>query len=136
MQRKSVRAPGQIVACAWCGTTFTLATTGRIPKWCSQSCRQRAWEQRRAAESGRSAVEVVVRIVEVEKPVPVPHRVAVPTIPKGGAWPEALAELVNQLDRGLVYDRHLPNLFRAINEVLGAMERRPSRRRSPRRSHR
>ncbi len=133
MQRKSVRAPGQILACAWCGTTFTLATTGRTPKWCSQSCRQRAWEQRRAAESGRSAVDVVMRIVEVEKPVPVPKRVAVQAIPKGGAWPEALAELVDQLDRGLVYDRHLPDLVRAINEVLAAMERRPSRQRSPRR---
>lgn len=51
MRRKSVRAPSQIVACAWCGTAFTLAMTGRIPKWCSRSCRQRAWEQRRAAES-------------------------------------------------------------------------------------
>jgi len=131
MQRKSVRAPGQIVACAWCGTTFTLAATGRIPKWCSRSCRQRAWEQRRAVESGLAAVDVVVRIVEVEKPVLVPQRVAVPTIPKGGGWTGALAELVVQLDRGLVYDRHLPDLVRAINEVLVAMERRPSRRRSP-----
>ncbi len=136
MQRKSVRAPGQIVACVWCGTTFSLATTGRIPKWCSQSCRQRAWEQRRAAESGRSAVDVVVRIVQVEKPVLVPQRVAVPTIPKGDAWTGALAELVDQLDRGLVYDRHLPDLVRAINEVLMAMERRPASPRWPRRSHR
>ncbi len=136
MQRKSVRAPGQIVACAWCGTTFTLATTGRIPKWCSQSCRQRAWEQRRAAESGLAAVDVVARIVEVERPVPVAQRVAVPTIPKGDAWPAALAELVDQVDRGMVYDRHLPHLVRAINEVLVAMERRPASRRSPRRTHR
>lgn len=136
MQRKSVRAPGQIVACAWCGTTFALAATGRIPKWCSGSCRQRAWEQRRAAESGLAAVDVVTRIIEVEKPVPVPQRVAVPTIPKGGAWPDALAELVDQLDRGLVYDRHLPDLVRAINELLVAIERRPASRCSPRRSHR
>lgn len=77
-----------------------------------------------------------MRIVEVKKPVLVPQRVAVPTIPKGDAWPAALAELVDQLDRGLVYDRHLPHLIRAINEVLVAMERRPSRRRLPRRSHR
>ncbi len=133
MQPKSIRAPGQIASRAWCGTTFTLAATGRIPKWCSRSCRQRAWEQRRAAESGLTAVDVVTKIVEVEKPVPVVRRVAVPTIPKGGAWPEALAELVNQLDRGLVYDRHLPDLVRTINEVLVAIERRPIRRRSPRR---
>ncbi len=136
MGRKSVRAPGQIMECAWCGTTFTLASTGRIPKWCAQSCRQRAWEQRRAAESGRSAVDVVTTIVEVEKLLPVAQRVAVPTIPKGDAWPNALAELIDQLDRGLVYDRHLPDLVRAINEVLVALERRPASRRSPRRNHR
>lgn len=37
---------------------------GRIPKWCGTSWRHRAWEQKRAAESGRSAVAVVERIVE------------------------------------------------------------------------
>lgn len=132
MQRKSIRAPGQIVACAWCGTTLTLATTGRIPKWCSPSCRQRAWEeQRRAAESGRSAVDVVVRIPEVEKPVPAPQHCG-PNDPQGWrAWTGAPAELVVQLDRGLVYDRHLPDLVRVINEVLVAMERRPASRCAP-----
>ncbi len=81
-------------------------------------------------------MDVVVRIVEVEQPVMVQQRVAVPTIPKGGAWPEALAELVDQLDRGRVYDRHLPDLVRAINEVLAAIERRPASRRSIRRRDR
>lgn len=100
MQPKSVRAPGQIVVCAWCGTTFMLAATGRIPKWCSRSCRQRAWEQRRATESGLAAVEVVVRIVEVEKPALVAQRVEVPPVPGVASGQDALAELVDQLDRG------------------------------------
>lgn len=32
--------------------------TGRRPKWCPDTCRHRAWEQRRAVASGRAAVEV------------------------------------------------------------------------------
>lgn len=49
-----------------------MPSRGRVPKWCSTTCRHRAWEQKRAAESGRSAVEVVdrpVEIVRVEKQV-------------------------------------------------------------------
>lgn len=43
---------------------------GRTPKWCSDRCRRRAWEQRRAAESGLAAVDVVVQKVAVEAPLP------------------------------------------------------------------
>ena len=51
--------------CGWCGGFIDVKATGRIPKWCSATCRQRAWEQRRAAASGRCAVEVVQRVVRV-----------------------------------------------------------------------
>src|SRR4051794_33891290 len=51
--------------CAWCGGKIEPKTRGRIPKWCSAACRQRAWEQSRAAASGRAAIEVVERVVEV-----------------------------------------------------------------------
>lgn len=53
---------------------------GRVPKWCSASCRHRAWEQRRAAEAGLAAVEVVDRRVEVivEKEKVVERQVNVP----------------------------------------------------------
>jgi hypothetical protein len=51
--------------CGWCGTPMQPKARGRIPKWCSPSCRQRAWEQARAAESGLAAVKVVERRVEV-----------------------------------------------------------------------
>lgn len=42
-----------------------IPARGRVPKWCSSSCRHRAWEQRRAADAGLAAVKVVDRVVEV-----------------------------------------------------------------------
>jgi hypothetical protein len=50
-------------ACGWCGGPITLRSRGPIQKWCSATCRHRAWEQARAAASGRAAVQVVERIV-------------------------------------------------------------------------
>lgn len=63
------RLPGQTVSCGWCQKPTHIPRRGRIPKWCSDTCRHRAWEQKRAAESGRSAVEVVDRPVEVLRTV-------------------------------------------------------------------
>ena len=67
---RSPRRPGQTLACGWCGSTILLPARGRIPKWCSSSCRHRAWELTRAAASGRAAVQVVDRAVEVDRPSP------------------------------------------------------------------
>lgn len=58
------RRPGQTVQCGWCKKEVRIPARGRVPKWCSGTCRHRAWEQKRAAESGRSAVEVVEQPVE------------------------------------------------------------------------
>jgi len=82
------------------------------------------------------AVEVVVHTVEVEKPVTVKvvQPVEVPVIPTGRAWPGLLAELVDQLDRGRVYDRDLAELAAAVEDVLRALHRRPALRRNLRRS--
>src|SRR5687768_3045729 len=111
MSRKSrpLTARGQSIPCAWCGETITVRTTGRLPKWCSQACRQRAWVQRKAAESDRRPVEVFERLVEieVEREVRVVERIEVQVMPKGAAWASVLAELVRQLDAGRVYDRDL-----------------------------
>lgn len=79
---RASRVPGQVVPCGWCGKPALVPSRGRPPKWCSATCRHRAWEQRRAAESGLAAVAIVERIVEkvvVEKvtqtvEVPTPHR--------------------------------------------------------------
>jgi DNA-directed RNA polymerase subunit RPC12/RpoP len=57
--------------CARCGGRIEVKARGRRPKWCSKSSRHRAWEQNRAAASGQSAVQVVERVIEREKIVPV-----------------------------------------------------------------
>ena len=87
------RRPGQSLACGWCGSLILLPARGRVPKWCSSSCRHRAWELTRAAASGRAAVQVVDRVVEVDRPVTVVQEVPVPPSPKGRrglrCWPSS-----------------------------------------------
>lgn len=106
--------------CGWCDGSIEIKARGRIPKWCSASCRQRAWEQSRAAASGRSAVQIVERRVEV--PVQQP---ATSSTPRHQQWVAVLDELAAQLDTGTLYDRDLPDLTGALNRVLDAFGRRP-----------
>ncbi len=101
--------------CAWCGGPIQPKARGRIPTWCSPACRQRAWEQSRAAASGRAAVQVVERHVEVPTRLPLTRR----------DWPQALQELAKQLDDGRIYDRDLSGLSVALDAVLEAYNRRP-----------
>ena len=101
-------------ACGWCGGPITPGSRGPIPKWCSATCRHRAWEQARAAASGLYAVELVERRVEVQ----------VPLVPTRRDWPRLLGELAEQLKDGRVYDRDLPALGRALQSVLEAHRRR------------
>ena len=89
--------------CAWCGGPITPGSRGPIPKWCSATCRHRAWEQARAAASGLSSVELVERRVEVRG---------------------LLGELAHQLNDGRVYDRDLPGLARELEPLLEAYWRR------------
>jgi hypothetical protein len=107
--------------CGWCSGPIERKARGRIPKWCSPACRQRAWEQARAAASGRSAVTVVERRVEI------PVR-ALPGFedrqPRHGEWNRLLQQLAAQLDTGSIYARYLPTLTAALNDVLAAFERR------------
>ena len=144
MSRRSRPLPvrGQSIPCAWCGGPITVRSTGRLPKWCSQACRQRAWVQRKATESDRRPVEVVERYVEfevervvervvkveveVEREIRVVEQVEVPVMPRGAAWSPALTELAKQLDAGRVYDRDLVALAQALSEVLQALDRRPA----------
>lgn len=104
--------------CGWCGGPIEIKPTGRIPKWCSAACRQRAWEQSRAAASGRAAVTIVERVVEV------------PAVraPRRDEWAPLLCELTAQLDDGRVYARDLPDLRTALTELTAAFDRRRSRR--------
>jgi hypothetical protein len=109
-------------ACGWCGGPITLRSRGPIPKWCSATCRHRAWEQDRAAASGRAAVQVVERIIV--------HPAAQPTArtPRHDEWIGLLRELSRQLDCGLVYGWDLPGVAGALDEALAAFQRRGRRR--------
>src|SRR4051794_1269039 len=100
--------------CGWCGGPITVKATDRLPKWCSPSCRQRAWEQSRAAASGRSAVQIVERRVDVP----------IPTAPRRQDWPRLLGDLARQLEDGRVYNRELLPLSVALNGVLEAFTQR------------
>lgn len=101
--------------CSWCGGPLEPKPRGRIPKWCSPACRQRAWEQARAASSGLSAVRIVERRVEVPTPV----------TPTRRDWAPLLQQLAHQLGDGRIYDRDLPELTAALNAVLEAYNRHP-----------
>jgi hypothetical protein len=101
-------------ACGWCGGPITPGRQGPIPKWCSATCRHRAWEQARAAASGLSAVQLVERRVEVQ----------VALMPTRRDWQGLLGLLVQHLEDGRLYDRDLPGLARALEPVLQAYRRR------------
>jgi hypothetical protein len=108
--------------CGWCDGPIEFKARGRIPKWCSAACRQRAWEQSRAAASGRSAVQIVERRVEI--PAEQPARSTSALRPRHQQWVEVLDELAAQLDTGAIYDRDLTELTGALNRALEAFGRR------------
>jgi hypothetical protein len=69
----------------------------------------------RAAASGRSAVQVVERRVEVPAPV----------TPTREDWAPLLTELARQLDDGCIYDRDLTALTATLRTALAAHSRHP-----------
>jgi hypothetical protein len=103
------------MACGWCHAAITPRSRGPIPKWCSATCRHRAWEQARAAASGRSAVDLVERVVTIP---------AVP--PRQLGWVDLLRQLAGQVEQGTVYDRHMPAIAAALEDVRRAVHRRGS----------
>ena len=125
-EHASARAEGSArraaaTACGWCKGPIPSRARGPVPKWCSATCRKRAWEQKRAAESGLAAVEIVERSVVVSVSTPAVQ------VPHHGEWGDTLREFCKQLDRGAVYDRDLPIVAVALREVLAAFERRARR---------
>lgn len=87
------------IECAYCGAEVRYVGEGRRPKFCSASCRSRAWELRRAASKlGRESPmptvvrEVVERVVERDRPEPVPM---VPRVVED--WVPMLEELERQV---------------------------------------
>ena len=127
LKRIANRVPSDrdVVTCGWCGTNIKVARVGRMPKWCSPACRHRAWEQRRAAESGLVAVDVVDRPVEVTREVTKAETVPVvvsPTTVKH--WSELLTTLADRLDQGRIYDRDVSELLPAMSALILAFNRR------------
>ncbi len=120
-KKAAVRRAGQEIVCGWCARNFTIRARGRTPKWCSATCRQRAYEQRRAAESGLAAVKVGERVIEHEKVV---YVIEDSRPPKGQDWAEHIVALTRQVERGTFYDRDLPALAVALNDLLRALSRR------------
>ena len=132
--RKSPRAPGQVLECGWCGGPVIVQVRGRMPKWCSSTCRTRASERRRAAADGLAAVKVVERDIERIKTVTVvqhhTRQVEVEAVPWPSAtsdWVTAIHDLTRRVEAGRVYDRDLESLAGAVNDLVGAMVRRGSR---------
>jgi hypothetical protein len=88
------RPPGQQLSCGWCGTPIAVKSTGRLPKWCSPTCRQRAWETDRAARSGQAAVKIVDRYIA-----------AVPDTTDG--WINQFTKLAGQIEHSASLDLDL-----------------------------
>ena len=113
------------LACGWCAQPIAVKAAGRIPSWCSTACRHRAWEQNRAAASGRTGVRIIERIVEVQRPAPIIRAAKTPpALPRGSGWDNVLHELARQLDTGRVYDRDLRDVTHALTAVTEALGRR------------
>ncbi len=136
-RRPSPRAPGQVIECGWCGQNVTVPARGRVPKWCSATCRHRAWEQARAAASGLAAIDVVDRMVETVKTVTVVQHYTkeVPYPWRPNSIPDfvdVLTDLTRRLDNGRVYDRDLPTLTAAVRDLVEALARREKTTHRPR----
>jgi hypothetical protein len=119
----SPTAATSAIKCGWCGTAITVKARGRTPKWCSEACRHRAWEQSRAAASGQAAVQVVERVVTVERTV----KVAEQRLPRGREWTDHLHSLTRQVDDGRLYDRDLREVAAAAVTLNNALHRRLAR---------
>lgn len=127
LETQGRRIPGQMVRCAWCDAHVQVPSRGRVPKWCSPTCRHRAWEQKRAAESGRSAVEVVQQSVAhvvtriEEREVRVPDQ----NTPRSATrWRELLRKLDWALSSRRFDEADLDVLEPAIVQAFVALQRR------------
>ena len=118
------RRPGQTVECGWCGRPVAVPARGRVPSWCSSSCRHRAWEARRASREQFSDVRVVTRIVEVEKPSIRAVEDPVPTEPRtADEWETLLETFATRLAQGRIYRRDLPTLEPSVRRLVEVWNR-------------
>lgn len=108
------RRPGQTVACGWCGQAVPVPSRGRIPKWCSSTCRNKAWQANHVP--GEGPVRVVQQRVEVPGPPAEPRTAE--------EWAAMLDVLATRLAQGRIYKRDLPTLVPALTHLLDVAERR------------
>jgi len=108
------RLPGQVVECGWCGKSVTIPSRGRVPKWCSATCRNKGWQANHAPTQG--PVRVVQQRVQVPAPTFEPRNV--------GEWVELLEVLATRLAQGRIYTRDLPVLVPTINRLIEVTDRR------------
>ena len=119
LRARERRRPGQTVECGWCGRPVDVPARGRVPSWCSSSCRHRAWEARRATREQPPEVKVVTRTIEVDKPVVRTVEVPVPVEPQSAPeWAATLEVLATRLAQGRVYRRDMPVLEPAIQHLV------------------
>lgn len=109
----SHRLPGQVVECGWCGKNVPVPTRGRVPKWCSATCRNKGWQANHAPSRG--PVRVVQQRVRVPVPSLEPRNV--------GEWVELLDLLTARLAQGRIYTRDLPDLVPSINHLIDVTDR-------------
>lgn len=118
------RLPGQTVECGWCGRPVNVPARGRVPSWCSSSCRHRAWEAHRAQREQPADVRIVTHRVEVEQPTIRTVEVQVPTEPRSAdEWAGILETFSNRLAQGRVYRRDLPTLAPAMRRLIEVWNR-------------
>jgi hypothetical protein len=110
----SHRLQGQVVECGWCGKNVPVPSRGRVPKWCSATCRNKGWQANHAPNQGP------VRVVQQRVKVPVPT-----SEPRNaGEWIELLELLATRLAQGRIYKRDLPALVPTLNHLIDVTDRR------------
>lgn len=118
------RRPGQTVECGWCGRAVEVPARGRVPSWCSSSCRHRAWEARRADREHSHDVRVVTRTIEVEKSKVRAAQVPVPTEPRtADEWATLLETFATRLAQGRIYRCDLATLGPAVRRLVEVWNR-------------
>ncbi|MDO5511163.1 hypothetical protein [Corynebacterium sp.] len=56
----TTKPAGSTASCAWCGKELVLTGRGRPRKYCSRSCKQRAYEQRQNVTGTSIPAEAVI----------------------------------------------------------------------------
>ncbi|MFP7365794.1 hypothetical protein SFC07_08495 [Corynebacterium callunae] len=60
MRVQNLNPNHQVSTCSWCGSDFAPTGRGRPRKYCSQACRQRAYEQRNNVSGTTIPAEAVI----------------------------------------------------------------------------